>query len=288
MVLPFHQRAAFQKFLSDGSVPHLLFFGPPGSGKTTLAFILMDKVPSQRLVLNASSEDRGIATVKGKIKYFAGSMPQPGKLKIVFLDEADQLTGDAQKALRNTIETFSDTCRFILTANEVDKINPAIQSRCMRLEFNAYPKKRVLDTLKQILWNEKVTATPEDLNLLVDRFYPDMRTILNTLQSCSARGKFEITASQALSIDLTKLEKAVTGGNVRELRSIYLGVTDFIFLFRYLFDVFIFTLDLKDRPDFALTVSEYAYRDSLVVDKEMNFTACCVAVMVMLKVDMKW
>ena len=117
LTLPKEYRKAFRQYIKQENVPHLLLAGPQGSGKTTLAYIFMDNIPCTRMVLNASSKDRGIETIKTRVKQFASSMPQKGKIKIILLDEADALTHDAQMALRNTIESHSDTCRFILTAN---------------------------------------------------------------------------------------------------------------------------------------------------------------------------
>ena len=105
LVLPGSHRKAFKRFIKSKEIPHLLFYGPAGSGKTTLSKILIKHCASSSLVLNASADDRGIATIKKKVKQFATSVRRGLKLKVVFFDEANGLTPEAQEALKNTIET---------------------------------------------------------------------------------------------------------------------------------------------------------------------------------------
>ena len=118
MVLETPVRAALESYIAQQDIPHLLFYGSAGGGKTTIAKILMDSIPCSTLVLNASGKDRGIETMRKDVVDFCRAMPPRGiKLKIVFLDEADGIPPQSQESLKNTMETFSDTCRFILTAH---------------------------------------------------------------------------------------------------------------------------------------------------------------------------
>ncbi len=275
------QRDVFETYLEEKDIPHLLFHGPPGSGKTTLALILIERLKAQKLILNASSEDRGIATIKGTVKQFAMSKSLGGKIKIIFLDEADALTPDAQKALRNTMETYSNNCRFILTANYLDKIIEPIRSRCTSFAFTKYPKKKLLRLLMGILDKEKVTYDLEDVEVLVTRLYPDIRTIINNLQAGSISGIFTLDQCLTAKIDPKRIGKFIQQGELRGLRELWAGMTDFLWLYKYLFDVFVPNMS-KEREEGARIVGEYLYRDSTVVDREINVSACCIELMVLL------
>lgn len=284
MVLPKVYKEKFQSYIEEQEIPHLLLYGPNGSGKTTMATILMDEIKCQKLILNASGEDRGIATIKGKVKQFAASQPfAKDYIKIILLDEADFLTAESQTALRNTMETYSSSCRFILTGNYVDKIRKELKSRCTAYEFSQYPVKRLVKHLFEILENEKVKAEKEDIEKLINSFYPDIRSIINNLQMCSADGEFNPNLIASTSIDFDKITEFITNGSVSQLRNLWAGMTDFTFIYRYLFDKFIFEVEEDKRPEIAETIAEYLYRDSAIADREINITMCCVMIMRIIK-----
>lgn len=137
LILDKETRQSFKTFIKEKQIPHVLLHGPAGSGKTTLSMILLKEIAAGKLVLNASSDDRGIATIKYKVKQFASAhRGGQGKLNIVLLDEADGTTSDAQLALKNTMETYHKNCRFILTCNQIDRIIDPIVSRCMLFKFD--------------------------------------------------------------------------------------------------------------------------------------------------------
>lgn len=280
MVLPSNIKEKFQSYIDEQNIPHLLLYGSNGSGKTTMATILMDNIKCQKLILNASGEDRGIATIKGKVKQFAASQPfQKGAIKIILLDEADFLTAESQTALRNTMETYSSTCRFILTGNYVDKIRKELKSRCTIYEFSQYPKKRLVKYLESILTNEKVKSDKEDLEKLIDCYYPDIRSIVNNLQACSVNKKFDPELLSSTTIDLEQVSNNIKSGNVKTLRTLWAGITDFSFLYKYLFDSFIFEIGEKNRPEIAEVIGEFLYRDFSIADRELNMTVCCITLM---------
>ena len=173
------------------NIPHFLFAGPAGTGKSTLALIVVKSLYGENwkenyLELNASDE-RGINIVREKVKNFArtkalGNVP----FKIIFLDEADALTPEAQQALRRTMEKYSGTCRFVMSCNYSSKIIDPIQSRCAIFRFKLLEKKDIEKYLKRIVENEKLTINEEALNILYEGSEGDCRRATNLLQSTAA------------------------------------------------------------------------------------------------------
>lgn len=185
-------KSTLEKFMKDGSLPHLLFHGPPGTGKTSTILACARKLyePQQFgqmvLELNAS-DDRGIDIVRNQILNFASSrgMYSSSKFKLVILDEADQMTGDAQSALRRIIEKYADNTRFCLITNYLNKIIPAIQSRCTRFRFGPLSADQILPRMDLIIRNEKITITDDGKQAIHELSQGDMRRVVNLLQSCS-------------------------------------------------------------------------------------------------------
>ena len=173
------------------NIPHLLFAGPAGTGKSTLALITVRQLFGESwrenyLELNASDE-RGIDVVRQKVKDFArtkaiGNVP----FKVIFLDEADALTREAQQALRRTMENYTSTCRFILSCNYSSKILDPIQSRCVMFRFQLLEKKDIKRRIDLITNNEGLTITPEAFDILYESSEGDCRRVINLLQATSS------------------------------------------------------------------------------------------------------
>lgn len=172
-------RQLLTEFIEAGEIPHLLLIGPAGSGKTTVARILTSVLDCSTLTLNASSE-RGIDTVRAKIGGFVSSIMR-GRWNIVFLDEADALTSDAQTAMRNMIESHADRARFILTANYGHRIIAPIQSRCQVIIMGQPPLKERCRILMRVLKAEGIAADPKLMLGYAER-YPDLRRMLSAVQ----------------------------------------------------------------------------------------------------------
>jgi DNA polymerase III delta prime subunit len=267
-------REKVQEYLKEGTLQNLLLFGPAGTGKTSLAKLIVKQLEADHLYINASDE-RGIDTIREKIIPFASSIGFNG-LKVVILDESDYLTAQAQATLRNVMESFSASCRFILTCNYLDRIISPLQSRCMAFGIIPPSKKEVGQHILQICDQEGIKYTKEDLGQIILTHYPDIRKILNTVQG-SLKNKEIVLDSKSLVN--TEFENKVVQGlknkiNLKEIRQIIAdsGATQFESLFRCLYDnVEEYTTNIGDA---IVIIAQYQYEYSFVVDKEI-----CIAAM---------
>jgi len=212
----------FKAYVEKDNMPSLLFTGPAGTGKTASALAIGHELFGEHfdenfLELNASDE-RGIDIIRGKIKDFAATQPYGGiGFKIIFLDEADSLTSDAQNALRRTMENYAKTTRFILTGNYSSKIIPPIQSRCALFRFNPLSKDKVIDRLKFIAKEEDLTVDEDAYDALVYTSQGDMRKAINYLQTAGTL-KDEITEEE-----IYKISSKARPDEIRELIEYSLG-----------------------------------------------------------------
>ena len=215
-------------YVERKNIPHLLFAGPPGTGKTASAIALArdlfgDVWRDNFIEMNASDE-RGIDVVRHKIKEFARTAPINAPFKIIFLDEADALTADAQAALRRTMEMYSKICRFILSCNYISRIIEPIQSRCAVFKFKPVPPEAMKKRLLEICENEGVKITDEGLEALIYISGGDFRRAINALQGAAALNKvidadtvYQITAT-ARPEEVKELLKTALEGKFMEAR----------------------------------------------------------------------
>ena len=274
-------------YLDSGDLPHLLLFGKAGTGKTTLAKLLVNNIECDYLYINASDENN-VETVRSKVKNFASTMGFKD-YKIIILDECDYITPNAQAALRNLMETFSKHCRFILTCNFVERIIDPIQSRCQAFQVIPPNKNDVAKHLHNILTQENVDYDREDLAILVNSGYPDIRRVINGAQRQSVDGKLVIDKQSIVENDyklklleiLEKQDKKSAFNNVRQLLA-DAKVTDFADLFRLLYD----EVDSYGKGHIAeciLVLGKYELSDSQVVDKEINAMAMVIELLGVIK-----
>jgi DNA polymerase III delta prime subunit len=280
MELPETSIKVFTKFISDGKVPHLMFYGPPGGGKTTVVKIILDLIPNQSLRLNGSSE-RSIDIMRDQVQKFASSMPLPGKQKIVFIDEADGLLSASQKQLKGLIEKYANSCSFIFTANEPGRFIEAILSRFISIAFKAIDKGTILKHLVKILNTEKIKFSIMDLNTLTDLYFPDIRTIINNMQLCSVGSVLDLIHLQELeeANNFLEVSEAIIKGNLKGVRELIAGQHYFQSYYKQLFDKFIYSIPEEVRPSIAVTIAESMYKDNLCIDKEINFASLCIELM---------
>jgi replication factor C small subunit len=211
-----------QAFVEQDSIPHLMFAGPAGTGKTTCAMALAKDLYgdewSQNFMETNASDERGIDVVREKIKNFARTKPVNADYKLIFLDEADALTSDAQQALRRTMEQFSDNARFILSCNYSSKIIDPIQSRCAVFRFNRLEEDEVKEYIKRIAEDQGFKISEEAIKAVLRVASGDLRRVTNILQTASmSKDKVEeqdiYGASASLKpAEINKiLEKALAG-----------------------------------------------------------------------------
>ena len=268
-------KATVAKYLEQNDIQNLIFYGGPGTGKTTLAKLIVNNLECDYLYINASDE-RGIETIRDKVSGFASSASfKP--LKVIILDEADFLTIQAQASLRNVIETFSRSTRFILTCNYVERIIDPLQSRCQVLKIIPPSMKDVARHIAGILDQENITWDKEALGTIVKQYYPDIRKILGTAQLSTIDNKLILDKSILVSNSYIELviNELKTNKNWKTIRQIITdsNINDYEELYKELYSR---VSDYADGREgmVVIILEEYQYHSNFRIDKEINITAC--------------
>ena len=282
-----HLKAKVERYIKSNDVPHLLLYGRAGTGKTTLAKLIVKNIECDYLYINASDEN-SVDTVRNKVRQFASTIGFKD-MKVIVLDECDYITPNAQAALRNLMETFSKHCRFILTCNFVERIIDPLQSRCQVFEIIPPSKKDVAVHLTKVMELESITYDNEDLKVLIDSSYPDVRKIINATQRSVVDNKVVMDRQSTIQNDyklkvldiLKTQDKKTAFANLRQLLADN-AIRDYSDCFRLLYD---------NVDDFAagnmaaviLILARYEQSDMQVVDKEINFMAMLIELLGVIK-----
>ncbi len=277
------QQDYFKTRLADGDIPHLLLSGVQGSGKTALSGVIVNELGIDDTdVMRINCSDEMVDAIREKVKNFAGTYSF-SKFKVVQLEEMDYLSLNGQALLRNVMEEYYDNCRFIGTCNYEHKVIPALKSRMTQFHFKAPVKEEVLMKAGEILALEDVEFDLETLEKFVDAAYPDIRKVINLLQSSVKNGKLQAKTEESndgdyrfqvidllAAGDLHGVRKCVCENAAKEeYEEIY------TFMYRNIDKVPKF----KDVNKFEMgivKIAEYLYKNSLVADQEINFAALCI------------
>ena len=282
-------KARLREFVKAGNMPHLLFYGPPGTGKTTMALVLArelygDAWRENTLELNASDE-RGIGVIRERVKEFARTAPV-GKapFKLVILDEADNMTSDAQQALRRIMEMYANTTRFILLANYVSRIIDPILSRCAVFRFPPMPKELMSDRLMYIAKREGIELTEDGIDAIYEISQGDMRRAINLLQMAAAttrrvdKESVAAVASAARPSEILDVFNTALSGDVEKAREklrdlmFMKGIAGVDFLKSLQRELPRLQLDEESKIAVAELLADVDYRLAEGADEELQLT----------------
>jgi replication factor C small subunit len=290
LVLDSTTRNTLQSFLNQKTIPNMLLSGKQGIGKSTIARIIIKELGAEQLFINGSV-DNGVDIVKTRINQFVEVCPEVGKLKIVFIDEADALTmntnsSSAQDALRNVIDKSMSDTRFILTCNYPEKISDPLKSRCSKIDVT-FSKNDVIRRVIEIVKQEKISCTKENftafISLIIDKSFPDIRNIINSLQILSVSG--ELIPTKALNNrNISELAGNILSlvlghKQLYDIRELYINKSDLFnsdyeILCGEIFDAISESTTIKNIGDCLIICAEFTYRIHQVqLNKEIQFAA---------------
>jgi replication factor C small subunit len=270
-------KESLKLWLENKDIPQLFLFGSPGCGKTSLAKILIRHIPCDSLMINASDKN-SVDDIRTEVQDFAMTMGiQP--LKIIVLDEFDRTSPEAQCILRNLMETYSVSTRFILTANYQEKIIPAIKSRCQSFEIKLPSMASAMAHLVKIFDAEKVVYKKEDIAFIVKSYYPDLRKMINFAQQSSLTGELKIAKANAADQDyreklLEMLKNHKKAGIFDEIRQLVSSAafSNYEEVYKYLFERVNDYSGVK-APEVILNLADAVYQSALVFEREITFVA---------------
>lgn len=289
-ILPKDIKNCLTKYVQTGDLPHLIFYGVSGVGKTTAAKALCDEIGLDSMFINGSDE-RGIDTFRTKIKNFASTLSFNGKKKVIIIDEGDKLNDDStQPAMRSAMDQFSKNCVFIFTCNNPNLVSPHLMSRFTKLEFRV-PKEEKMAMMSQFLSNafrildlEGVQYDKKAVAELVKKNYPDFRQTIIELQryhNSSEDGSIDIGILKAT---VGKVQDLVVAIKAKDFENIRNWVTENCYdmrngVYRVIYDALYPVLDKSSIPNAIVILARYQYQAAFAADLELNLTACASELM---------
>ena len=276
------QRRQVQSWIDDGGIPHLLFSGSPGTGKTTLAKVLIHDLgveDADVLQINAS-RDNGVELIRKKITAFSETMPW-GDFKVILLDEADHISPEGQAALRGVMEQYHTVVRFILTCNYPNRIIPAIHSRCQGFHITKLDQTDFTARVAEILIIEGVTPDLDTIDTYVKATYPDLRKTINTVQMAVVDGKLTLPEEEAVGSDwklnMVALFREGKMRDARKLISANLRTDEYEEMFQWLYrNLEFFGKDENQQDEAVIVIRNGMVKHTQVADPEINLSATMI------------
>lgn len=279
-------RPYITSYIEKQEVPNMILYGEAGTGKNSIVNVLLNTIDNVHLFINASSEN-GIDMIRQKAEQFALSASWNGKIKILVLNEADQLSPDAQGALRDLLENCMKTCRFIFTCNNYDKITSPLKSRCISFEVKSTSKdiaKRLINIYKQ----ENVEFDEKFLLRLIKTYNTDIRKMIEISQSIyEAHGKLSIQYLDDKDLEEYKpfFDMIIKNPNCNSIKDINNACKNEIFttnIYTLLKDYICANFDI---PELIICLADYAYKDRVVYDRDLNFMSCILDIKAMISAN---
>jgi len=277
------QKKLIQTWIKEQSIPHLLFSGSAGVGKTTLAKILLNElniVEYDILEINASRTN-GVEDVRDKVINFVQMIPFGSPFKVVLLDEADYLSPNAQAALRGVLEEYHSNARFIFTCNYPNKIIPALHSRCQGFHFERPDQLEFFKRVEHVLIEEDIRFSDEVLANFVAAYYPDLRKTLNTVQQNITDNKLQLPTSDSddsadYKLKMVELFKEGKINQARKLICSQARPEEMVDIYRWLYDNISMFGDEQKQDKAVYIIKQGLVDHSLVADPEINLAATLI------------
>lgn len=269
-----------QKYIDDGDIPNLMFWGSSGTGKGTITKILINNLDCEVMKINGS-DDNGVDMVRERIGTFVSSVSFK-KFRIVVIDEFDYFTQNAQAVLRNMIESAYSNARFIVTLNYPNKIIEPLHSRFQAWEVKPIKSDSIRKRMCGILEREKIEYDEQDVVNIIKTCYPDVRKTIQMIQQFSIDGKLIVGERELINDDykLKLIKMLKERENFDKIREFIINnsTIDYTVIYKMLFDSVDEYCDNDNKSDILLDIAEHLYRDKDVVDKEINLSACIIKI----------
>lgn len=283
------EEALVNKFIDEQNVPHLLLAGHRGTGKSSLVSVLKNEIgieDDDYLYINASFEN-SVNVIRSKVASFVNAYAM-SPFKLVYLDEADRLSAEAQDALKSMMEDYAENARFVLTCNKPHKIIPELRSRCQEIVFKKLRKDDMFDAVVSILRSEKVKVREEQAEIIdkyIDSTFPDFRKLINTIQQNVIDGKLVYndpvdSGSGEFNATIFDMMEAGKWSSIRAYMAENTPTDQWEAAYRHLYnyieDVGVFSEDSAKCDDAIVVIADHLYKNNFVADSEINFAACII------------